>query len=223
VSETADRLSLIKNSLPEHVRLVAVSKFHPVEAIKEAYDAGHRIFGESKAQELQAKYPLLPEDIEWHFIGHLQTNKVKYIAPFVSLIHSIDSLRLLQEVDRQALKNNRNIPCLLQIHIAEEESKFGLDFEECRNLLQSAEYRSLKNVTIAGLMGMASNIDDKGQIRKEFSRLHSFFNDVKKEFFPNDPFFKELSAGMSDDYVIAVEEGSTLVRVGSRIFGQREY
>jgi len=223
VSETADRLSLIKNSLPENVRLVAVSKFHPVEAIKEAYDAGHRIFGESKAQELQAKYPLLPEDIEWHFIGHLQTNKVKYIAPFVSLIHSIDSLRLLQEVDRQALKNNRNIPCLLQIHIAEEESKFGLDFEECRNLLQSAEYRSLKNVTIAGLMGMASNTDDKGQIRKEFSRLHSFFNDVKKEFFPNDPFFKELSAGMSDDYVLAVEEGSTLVRVGSRIFGQREY
>jgi pyridoxal phosphate enzyme (YggS family) len=223
MSNIADRLLSIKNELPDHVRLVAVSKFHPASAIMEAYSAGHLIFGESKAQELQAKYNELPKDIEWHFIGHLQTNKVKYIAPFVSLIHSIDSLKLLEEVNKQGLKNGRVIPCLLQFHIAEEESKFGFDLAECRDMLLSDEYKAFENVSIVGLMGMATFTDDRDQIRKEFKQLHDYFTAIKTEFFPDSPSFKEISCGMSDDYPIAIEEGSTLIRVGSRIFGEREY
>lgn len=223
MSTIAERLLSIKKDLPDHVKLVAVSKFHPAEAIREAYDTGHLIFGESKAQELSVKYEELPKDIEWHFIGHLQTNKVKYIAPFVSLIHSIDSLKLLEEVNKQGLKNDRVIPCLLQFHIAREESKFGFDSDECRAMLLSDEYRSLKNISIVGLMGMATFTDNKEQIRKEFRQLHAAFIAIKDEFFANSPTFKELSCGMSDDYPIAIEEGSTLIRVGSRIFGEREY
>ena len=221
MTEIAKRLLSIKSKLPAGVGLVAVSKFHPAEVILEAYNAGHRIFGENKVQELQLKYPILPKDIEWHFVGHLQTNKVKYIAPFVSLIHGIDSLKLLREVDKQAGKNNRIIPCLLQIHIAEEESKFGFDAEECRNMLLSDDYQSLKNIAVVGLMGMATFTDDEKQIRKEFKQLHSLFNDLKKDFFANSSQFKVLSMGMSDDYLIAVEEGSTLIRVGTGIFGKR--
>ena len=215
------RLLSIKERLPSDVGLVAVSKFHPPEAIREAYEAGHRIFGESKVLELQAKYQALPKDIEWHFIGHLQTNKVKIIAPFISLIHGIDSLKLLKEVDKHADKNNRIISCLLQIHIAKEESKFGFDPDECRNMLLSDDYKSLKNIAVVGLMGMATFTDNEKQIRKEFQQLHSLFDELKKDFFSNSPSFKELSMGMSDDYPIAVEEGSTLIRVGTSIFGKR--
>ncbi|MDR2475043.1 MAG: YggS family pyridoxal phosphate-dependent enzyme [Bacteroidales bacterium] len=214
-------LQLINNTLPEHVKLVAVSKFHNETAICEAYDAGQRIFGESKAQELQQKAAVLPTAIEWHFIGHLQTNKVKTIAPFISLIHSIDSYKLLEEVNRQAVKNSRIIPCLLQIHIAEEETKFGFDFEECRKMLASPEVSLLKNISIYGLMGMATNTGDELQIREEFRRLHHFFMEIKNDFFSTVETFRELSMGMSDDYPLAIAEGSTMVRIGSRIFGAR--
>ena len=219
----ANRLLSIKEKLPAGVRIVAVSKFHPGEAIQEAYATGHRVFGESKVQELQLKHQALPEDIEWHFIGHLQTNKVKFIASFISLIHGIDSLKLLREVDKQAGINGRIIPCLLQIHIAEEESKFGFLPEECRNMLLSDEYKSLKNILVVGLMGMATYTDDEKQIRKEFRQLHTLFNDLKTAFFSNSSSFKELSMGMSDDYPVAVEEGSTLIRVGTSIFGERKF
>ncbi len=223
MSQISKNLLAVKKELPEHVKLVAVSKFHPVGAIKEAYHAGQRIFGESKAQELQSKHNALPGDIKWHFIGHLQTNKVKYIVPFVSLIHSVDSFKLLEEVNKQVQKHNRVIPCLLQIYIAEEETKFGFDFEECCAMLSSEEYKQLHNISICGLMGMATNTDDESQIRKEYKQLKNFFEKIKDTFFPNNPSFKELSMGMSHDYQIAIEEGSTMVRIGSSIFGEREY
>ncbi|MCD7972517.1 MAG: YggS family pyridoxal phosphate-dependent enzyme [Candidatus Azobacteroides sp.] len=219
----AENILAIKKTLPESVNLVAVSKFHPVEAIEEAYQGGQRIFGESKAQELQKKAVILPKDIEWHFIGHLQTNKVKYIAPFVSLIHSMDSVKLLEEVNKQEQKHSRVVPCLLQIHIAEEETKFGLDMEECRNLLSSTAFGNFSNIAVHGLMGMATFTDNEEQIRKEFRQLRTFFNDIKKQFFLNNDNFNILSMGMSDDYPVAVEEGSTMIRVGSRIFGERHY
>ena len=210
-------------TLPDGVRLVAVSKFHPVEALQEAYDAGQRIFGESKVQEMTAKHEQLPTDIEWHFIGHLQTNKVKYIAPYVSLIHGVDSYKLLLEINRQGQRVGRIIPCLLQLHVAQEETKFGFSPEECLQMLTEGEWRTLPYVSIRGLMGMASNTDDMVQVRQEFSTLGRFFSQVKEEFFSGKPEFCELSMGMSDDYPIAIEEGSTLVRVGSRIFGSRGY
>ena len=210
-------------TLPDGVRLVAVSKFHPVEALQEAYDAGQRIFGESKVQEMTAKYEQLPTDIEWHFIGHLQTNKVKYIAPYVSLIHGVDSYKLLLEINRQGQRVGRIIPCLLQLHVAQEETKFGFSPEECLQMLTEGEWRTLPYVSIRGLMGMASNTDDMVQVRQEFSTLGRFFSQVKEKFFSGKPEFCELSMGMSDDYPIAIEEGSTLVRVGSRIFGSRGY
>lgn len=223
MSNIGQNIDLIKGGLTEGVRLVAVSKYRPVEDLQAAYDAGQRIFGESHAQEVMAKESVLPKDIEWHFIGHLQTNKVKYIAPFVSLIHSVDSLKLLKEIDKQAAKNGRMIDCLLQIHIAEEETKFGLDEEELAKLLESEEYRSLKNIRIDGLMCMATNTDDEEQIRREFRQVKKIFDRIKNECFPTSEHFKELSMGMSDDYHIAMEEGSTLVRVGSKIFGLRNY
>lgn len=218
-----DNLKQVLATLPAGVRLVAVSKFHPNEAIEEAYTAGQRIFGESKVQEMTGKYESLPKDIEWHFIGHLQTNKIKYMAPFVSMIHGIDSYKLLTEVNKQAAKAERIIDCLLQLHIAQEETKFGFSFEECREMLAAGEWKTLANVRICGLMGMATNTDAEKQIEQEFHSLHIFFNEVKKDFFADQPHFCELSMGMSDDYPLAVAQGSTLVRVGSRIFGERIY
>lgn len=219
----ANNLRQVLNDLPQGVRLVAVSKFHSNEAILEAYRAGQRIFGESKVQEMTAKYESLPQDIEWHFIGHLQTNKVKYIAPYVSLIHGIDSLRLLTEVDKQAAKVGRIIDCLLQIHIAQEETKFGFTPSECRQMLSDEQWKALSHVRICGLMGMATNTDDTAQIECEFKRLHQFFEEVKATWFGDVSSFAELSMGMSHDYQEAIQAGSTLVRVGSKIFGERDY
>jgi pyridoxal phosphate enzyme (YggS family) len=210
-------------TLPPHVRLVAVSKFHPNEALQEAYDAGQRIFGESKVQEMTQKYESLPKDIEWHFIGHLQTNKIKYMAPYVAMIHGVDSFKLLIEINKQAAKVGRIIPCLLQIHIAQEETKFGFSFEECKEMLMAGEWKSLKNISLCGIMGMATNTEDEEEIRKEFQSLRSFFQEIKQGFFSEDSAFKEISMGMSDDYPLAIEYGSTLIRIGSRIFGNRNY
>lgn len=218
-----NHLKQVLAELPAGVRLVAVSKFHPNEAIEEAYAAGQRIFGESKVQEMTGKYESLPKDIEWHFIGHLQTNKIKYMAPFVSMIHGIDSYKLLAEVNKQAAKAGRVIDCLLQLHIAQEETKFGFSFDECRQMLSAGEWKSLANIRICGLMGMATNTDSEKQIEREFRSLHTFFNEVRKDFFADRPYFRELSMGMSHDYPLAVAEGSTLVRVGSKIFGERIY
>ena len=214
-------LKEILAELPPQTRLVAVSKFHPAEAIREAYDMGQHIFGESKVQELTGKYESLPKDIEWHFIGHLQTNKVKYIAPFVSMIHAVDSFKLLCEIDKQAAKVNRVIPCLLEMHVAQEESKFGFTFEECRALLAEGEWKNLSHVSIAGIMGMASYTDDLHQIQQEFQSLSDFFKELKNSYFSGNSQFCELSMGMSHDYPEAVKRGSTLVRVGSKIFGER--
>jgi pyridoxal phosphate enzyme (YggS family) len=210
-------------TLPPHVRLVAVSKFHPNEALQEAYDAGQRIFGESKVQEMTQKYESLPKDIEWHFIGHLQTNKIKYMASYVAMIHGVDSFKLLIEINKQAAKVGRIIPCLLQIHIAQEETKFGFSFEKCKEMLMAGEWKSLKNISLCGIMGMATNTEDEEEIRKEFQSLRSFFQEIKQGFFSEDSAFKEISMGMSDDYPLAIEYGSTLIRIGSRIFGNRNY
>ena len=217
----ADRIYLLKEELPEEVVLVAVSKTKPATLIQEAYDAGQRIYGENKVQEMVDKWEILPKDIEWHLIGHLQSNKVKYIAPFVSLIHSVDSFKLLQEINKQGEKNNRVIPCLLQFHIAQEETKFGLSFEEAEEILQSREFIEMNHVSIAGLMGMASFVEDEGQIRDEFRNLHNYFAILKSNYFKYNPDFKVLSMGMSGDYKLAIEEGSNIVRIGSSLFGSR--
>lgn len=223
MSNISVHLQDIRTELPPNVRLVAVSKYHPLEALEEAYAAGQRIFGESHVQEMTQKYEALPKDIEWHFIGHLQTNKVKYMAPYVSLIHAIDSYKLLAEVNKQAAKVGRVIPCLLQIHIAQEESKFGFTFEECRQMLQDGQWRTLQNVRISGVMGMATNVDDSKQIESEFCSLSRFFQEIKQTYFTDSPDFTEISMGMSDDYPLAIAAGSTLIRVGSKIFGERNY
>lgn len=216
-------LKEVLHDLPPQVRLVAISKFHPAEAIEEAYAAGQRLFGESKVQELSEKHETLPKDIEWHFIGHLQTNKVKYIAPYIAMIHAVDSYKLLVEIDKQASKANRIIPCLLEIHIAQEESKYGFTFGSCREMLRDGAWRKLGNIRIDGIMGMATNTEDEKEIEKEFKSLHDFFMELKSEFFAGQAGFKEISMGMSHDYQIAVKAGSTLVRVGSKIFGDRIY
>ncbi len=217
-----ERIREIRQTLPDGVRLVTVSKFHPAEDILEAYGAGQRIFGESRVQELVEKQEKLPEDIEWHFIGHLQTNKIKYIIPFVSLIHGVDSYKLLSEIHKQADKTGQVVKCLLQIHIATEESKFGFDFNECRQMLELGEWKQLSAIRICGLMGMATYTDDEKQICKEFLKLNKFFTEIKSSYFKDQPDFRELSMGMSDDYPLAIEAGSTLIRVGSRIFGERK-
>lgn len=216
-------LNDVLSTLPEGVRLVAVSKFHPAEYIEEAYREGQRIFGESHEQELSRKVKELPEDIQWHFIGHLQTNKVKYIAPYISMIDAVDSLKLLKEIQKQAEKNNRVVDVLLELHIAEEDTKYGLTPDACRQLLNDGEWRGMKNVRICGLMMMASNVDDEEQIREEFMTARRFFDEVKRKYFADADYFRERSWGMSDDYPIAVECGSTMVRVGTRIFGPRVY
>lgn len=217
----AEALKNIQSEIPKNVTLVAVSKTKPVENLQEAYDAGHRVFGENKVQELTEKQALLPKDIEWHFIGHLQSNKVKYIAPFVSMIHAVDSFKLLREVNKQAKKNDRVVSCLLQFHIAEESSKFGLDLEEAQNMLSSDEFIELQNISIAGVMGMATFTDNQEQVRDEFRTLENYFNVLKSHFFKYNDAFEHLSMGMSGDYKIAIEEGSTMIRVGSSIFGSR--
>lgn len=219
--EIAKKLVEIKNELPNGVRLVAVSKTKPPETILEAYKAGHKIFGENKVQELVSKYEVLPKEIEWHMIGHLQRNKVKYIAPFVSLIHGIDSLRLLKEINKQGEKNNRIISCLLQIKIGQEESKYGLSENETEELLLSTEFKTFNNVSINGLMGMATYTTDEDTLRSEFRKLYSIFKTIEEKHFQNSQNFNEISMGMSNDYKIAIEEGATLVRIGSLIFGER--
>lgn len=218
-----EEIQTIKSGLPEGVRLVAVSKYHPIEALQEAYDGGQRIFGESKVQEMTSKYEALPKDIEWHFIGHLQTNKIKYMAPYVALIHGVDSYKLLVGINKQAAKVDRIIPCLLQIHIAQEETKFGFTPDECRAMLEQGEWKNLDHVRIAGVMGMATNTEDEKQIAQEFATLSHFFHETKETYFKDIPYYKEISMGMSDDYPLAIEHGSTLIRIGSRIFGERIY
>ena len=213
----------VRAHLPEGVRLVAVSKYHPAAAIEEAYQAGQRIFGESREQELSEKQELLPKDIEWHFIGHLQTNKVKYIAPFIAMIHAVDTYRLLAEIDKQARKHDRVIPCLLELHIAKEESKYGFSFESCRQMLEQEPWQTLKNISICGVMGMATFTDDNAEIEREFRSLKAFFDELKQTHFAHSEAFREVSMGMSHDYQIATSCGSTLVRVGSKIFGERQY
>lgn len=232
MTELQERLTEVVDRLPEGTRLVAVSKYHSVESILEAYDAGQRIFGESRVQELQEKQPQVPADVEWHFIGHLQLNKVKYIAPYISLIHAVDSLRLLREIDRQAERSAEArqshglapvIRVLLQLHVAQEETKFGFTPSACKAFLDSGEWRQLQHVEIVGIMCMASNTDDEEQIAREFAIAEEFFHTARERYFADAPSFCECSWGMSDDYPIAIDHGSTLVRVGSYIFGARDY
>ncbi len=219
----ASQINKIRKSIPEHVRLVAVSKTHGADQIREAYDAGQIAFGENKAQELIAKQPLLPADVRWHFIGHLQTNKVKYLAPFVSMIESVDSLKLLKEINKQAAKNKRVIDVLLQFHIAEEDTKFGLNLDEAKALLASDMFRSFSNIRVCGVMGMASFTEDKQQVKREFKHLKAIFDTLKKNNFAAIESFKEISMGMSGDYLEAIQEGASIVRIGSLIFGERDY
>ena len=216
-------LQTVLNSLPAGVRLVAISKYHPNEYIEAAYELGQRIFGESHEQELRGKHEALPKDIQWHFIGHLQTNKVKYIAPYVTMIEAVDSLKLLKEIDKQAARCGRVIDVLLELHIAEEETKYGLAPDALRQLLAGGEWRQLQHVRICGLMMMASYVDDEAQIRAEFQLAHSLFDEVKQQYFADADYFCERSWGMSHDYLIAVQEGSTMVRIGTTIFGPRVY
>lgn len=215
-----DFIEFVK-SLPENVTLIAVSKTKPEEDIQSKYNLGQRDFGENKVQELVDKYEKLPKDIRWHLIGHLQTNKVKYIAPFVHLIHAVDSLKLLKEINKEAIKNNRVISCLLQFHIAQEDSKYGLNFEEAQEILESKTFGEMRNISIIGVMGMASFVDNKDQIRDEFQTLDSYFNVIKSHYFKFNDNFKEISMGMSGDYELAIEQGSTMVRIGSKLFGVR--
>ena len=219
----SENLLKIKATLPESVTLVAVSKTKPVSDLQEAYDAGQRAFGENYPQEMRDKHEVLPQDIQWHFIGHLQTNKIKYIINYVTLIHSIDTANLLEAVNKEAQKHERVVDCLLQFHIALEETKFGLDLEEARQLLESEAFKQMHNVRICGVMGMATFTDDEAEVRKEFKYLKTIFDTLKTNYFADQPQFKELSMGMSEDYPIAIEEGATLVRIGSKIFGARHY
>ncbi len=217
------KLQEVLSQLPAGVRLVAISKFHPNEYIEAAYAEGQRVFGESHEQELARKVESLPKDIEWHFIGHLQTNKVKYIAPYISMIESVDSLKLLREINKQAAKHDRVVKVLLELHIAEEESKTGLSLDDCRQLMEAGEWREMEHVQICGLMMMASYTDNQQQIIDEFDTAHRFFDELKEKYFADEPSFCERSWGMSHDYQLAVQHGSTMVRVGTTIFGPRVY
>jgi pyridoxal phosphate enzyme, yggS family len=221
--DVAKNLHEVLRNLPDGVKLVAISKFHPNEYLEAAYREGQRIFGESQVQELSGKVETLPKDIEWHFIGHLQTNKVKYIAPYISMIEAVDSLKLLKEINKQAAKYNRVINVLLELHIAKEETKYGFSPNACREFLENGEWRELKNVHISGLMMMASNVDDRSRIKQEMTLAANLFDELKAKYFANDPEFKERSWGMSHDYDIAVDCRSTVVRVGTTIFGPRVY
>ena len=218
-----NQLHAVKDELPDGVELVAISKYHPAEAIAAAYEEGQRIFGESHEQELSKKHATLPQDIEWHFIGHLQTNKVKYIAPYISMIEAADSPKLLREINKQALKNNRRIDVLLELHLAEEATKYGFSPEDCRRFLDGGEWREMQGVRICGLMMMASNTDDEAQIASEFEQAHQLFKEYQSAYFADEPCFCRRSWGMSHDYQLAVAHGSNMVRVGTRIFGERVY
>ena len=218
-----ENLNIVRATVPSNVTLIAVSKTKPVSDLQEAYDAGQRIFGENKALEMRDKHQTLPSDIQWHFIGHLQTNKIKYIVPFVTLIHAIDSLSLLEAVNKEAAKNDRIIDCLLQFHIAQEETKFGLDIEEAKSLLESESFKNLKNINICGVMGMATFTDNAAQVRNEFKNLKNIFETLKENYFKANDSFRDISMGMSDDYPTAIAAGSTMVRIGSTIFGERDY
>ena len=222
-ADVAARLCAVKETLLEGVKLVAVSKFHPADEIMAAYTAGQRVFGESHEQELARKHEALPKDIEWHFIGHLQTNKVKYIVPYISMIDAVDSVKLLKEINKQAAKHGRVVNVLLELHIAEEATKYGFTLDACREMLAAGEWRELKNVRLCGLMMMASNVDDEAQIRREFETAASFFDEVKQTYFADDDSFCERSWGMSGDYKIAMQCRSTMVRVGTALVGDREY
>ena len=221
--DVAKNLKTVLQALPKQVQLVAISKYHPVEYIEAAYAEGQRFFGESHEQELKQKVSTLPKDIKWHFIGHLQTNKVKYIAPYISMIESVDSLKLLKEIDKQATKHDRTIQVLLELHVAEEETKSGLSFDACRALLDEGEWRQLNHVQICGIMMMATNIDDAVKIAQEFDAAWHFFDEIKQQYFADDDAFCHRSWGMSHDYQIAVQHGSTMVRIGTNIFGPRVY
>ncbi len=223
MTEIGEKIVKYGGELPQGVRLVAVSKFHPVEALREAYDAGQRIFGESRVQEIEVKHREMPADVQWHFIGHLQTNKVRQLVPYVTLIHSIDSQRLLECVDREARRIGRTVDVLLQLHVAQEATKFGLTPEECFALAESGAIERLANVRVCGVMGMATNTDDEAAIRREFRLIRHTFDELRQGIFAGKPWFTEVSMGMSDDYRIAIEEGSTLVRIGTSIFGARSY
>ncbi len=216
-----NNINNLSQTLPAGCQLIAVSKTHPIEKIQQAYDAGQRLFGENKVQEMVPKHDALPNDIEWHMIGHLQSNKVKYIAPFVSFIHSVDSFKLLEEINKQAGRFNRIIPCLLQVHIAEEETKFGFFYDEVMHMLNQENFKTLENISITGLMGMATLTEDVSQIKKEFRELKLFFEKVKSLPLPPNVEMREISMGMSSDYALAIAEGSTMIRVGSGIFGDR--
>jgi hypothetical protein len=218
-----ENLEKIRATLPEGVTLVAVSKTKPISDLQEAYDAGQRVFGENYPQEMRDKHEVLPKDIQWHFIGHLQTNKIKYIIDYVKLIHSIDTANLLEAVNKEAKKHDRVVDCLLQFHIAMEETKFGLDLDEARQLLDSEAFKQMENIRVCGVMGMGTFTDDMEEVRKEFKHLKSIFETLKKDYFADQEQFKEISMGMSEDYPIAIEEGATLIRVGSKIFGARVY
>lgn len=218
-----EKLNEVRQSLPQGVRLVAISKFHPEEYITAAYEEGQRVFGESHEQELSRKVKTLPSDIEWHFIGHLQTNKVKFIVPYIAMIEAVDSLKLLREIEKQAAKADRVVRVLLELHIAEEATKYGLSLDACRQLLADGEWRQMSHVQICGLMMMASNVDDEAQICEEFQTAADFFDEVKRDYFADAPYFCERSWGMSHDYRLAVLHGSTMVRVGTTIFGPRVY
>ena len=221
--DVAKKLKTLLQALPKQVQLVAISKYHPVEYIEAAYAEGQRVFGESHEQELKQKVATLPKDIKWHFIGHLQTNKVKYIAPYISMIESVDSLRLLKEIDKQATKHDRTIQVLLELHVAEEETKSGLSFDACRALLDEGEWHQLNHVQICGIMMMATNTDNAVKIAQEFDAAWHFFDEIKQQYFADDDAFCQRSWGMSHDYQIAVQHGSTMVRVGTNIFGPRVY
>jgi len=223
VTNIQQNLQQIRRSLPSDVSLVAVSKFHPIESLQEAYDSGQRIFGESREQELAQKHPALPDDIRWHFIGHLQTNKVKFIAPYVSLIETVDSLKLLREIEKQACRVGRTIDCLLELHIAEEATKYGLTLDQCRALLADGEWCSMSHVRIRGLMMMASNVDDTTQIESEFETAAQFFDEIKRAYFADNDAFSLRSWGMSHDYLLAIKHRANLVRIGTAIFGERQY
>ena len=217
-----EQITRLRKELPEGVSLLAISKYQPIEALQEAYDAGQRMFGENHKQEMAAKAASLPKDIQWHFTGHVQTNKIKYMAPFVNLIHAVDSFRLLREIDKHAAKHERSIDCLLQIHIAQEDTKYGLTIDECRHLLSEEPWRELQHVRITGLMAMGSNTNDMEQVRNEFKQIKNLFDELKEKHFSDEPSFCQISEGMTDDYPIAIEEGSTIVRIGSMIFGERQ-
>ncbi len=218
-----EKIVEIKKQIPEGVTLVAVSKTKPIEDIMQAYDEGQRVFGENKAQEMKEKQALLPKDIQWHMLGHLQENKVKYIVPFVSLIHSVDSLKILHAINKRAIICERVVDCLLEIDISHEETKFGLSKEELYNLLSSPEYEQMKNIRVCGLMGIGSITDDNSKTREEFRGLRALYSEIKDKFFAGKDYFRHVSMGMSGDYDIAIEEGSTIVRIGSKIFGERDY